>query len=224
MRVLVVEDEGKLADSLQGGLQRAGFAVEVCADGESGFQRARVGDFAVVVLDILLPVRDGLSVLRALRAGQNRVPILLLTACDAVDDRVAGLELGADDYLVKPFAMDELIARIRALLRRHAQLAESRQQHHDLVLDRGTHAVWRGGKPIDLTRREFALLEYLMREPGRTRTRTDLMRHIWGYQFDPGTNLVDVAIRRLRQKLGDDSPLPLILTIRGAGYALRGES
>jgi two-component system OmpR family response regulator len=224
MRVLVVEDETKVAALLKGGLTEHGFAVEVCHDGNSALERVMNEAFDAIILDIMIPGRDGLSVLRKLRELRQTVPVLLLTARGDVDERVEGLNLGADDYLPKPFVMLELVARLRAVLRRRAGNGLVVQTYGDLTLNAGTREVKRGAKRIDLTPREFALLECLMRLPGKVVTRTELSQAVWGYQFDPGTNFVDVAIQRLRRKLDDPFPQRLLQTIRGVGYALQSDA
>lgn len=223
MRVLVVEDETKVAALLKGGLAEHGFAVEVCHDGNFAIERVMNEPFDAIILDIMLPGRDGLSVLRKLRELRQTVPVLLLTARGDVDERVEGLNLGADDYLPKPFVMLELVARLGAVLRRRNGNGLVVQTYNDLTLNAGTREVKRGAKRIDLTPREFALLECLMRSPGKVVTRTELSQAVWGYQFDPGTNFVDVAIQRLRRKLDDPFPQRLLQTIRGVGYALQSD-
>jgi len=220
MRVLVVEDERRIADFIRKGLSEQGYAVDVAYDGEEALQWVDVAEFDIVILDIMLPVRDGISVCRALRARGLRTPILMLTARDALEDRVLGLDSGADDYLVKPFAFAELLARLRALARREPSLVGTHLQVDDLVLDSGTREVSRNGAQIQLTTKEFALLEYLMRHPNQVLTRTMIAEHVWNYDFDNATNVIDVHIRNLRRKIDDPFPAKLIRTVRGAGYRM----
>ena len=220
MRVLVVEDERRIADFIRKGLSEQGYAVDVAYDGEEALQWVDVAEFDIVILDIMLPVRDGISVCRALRARGLRTPILMLTARDALEDRVLGLDSGADDYLVKPFAFAELLARLRALARREPSLVGTHLQVDDLVLDSGTREVSRNGAQIQLTTKEFTLLEYLMRHPNQVLTRTMIAEHVWNYDFDNATNVIDVHIRNLRRKIDDPFPAKLIRTVRGAGYRM----
>jgi len=220
MRVLVVEDERRIADFIRKGLSEQGYAVDVAYDGEEALQWVDVAEFDIVILDIMLPVRDGISVCRALRARDLRTPILMLTARDALEDRVLGLDSGADDYLVKPFAFAELLARLRALARREPSLVGTHLQVDDLILDSGTREVSRSGSQIQLTTKEFALLEYLMRHPNQVLTRTMIAEHVWNYDFDNATNVIDVHIRNLRRKIDDPFPAKLIRTVRGAGYRM----
>jgi len=221
MRLLLVEDEKKIAAFVRKGLAEAGFNVAVCHRGDDALQLATTERFDALVLDIMLPGRDGLSVLRQLREQRNNVPVILLTARDGLSERVEGLNLGADDYLTKPFSIEELIARLRAVWRRLSGEGLSLLQFEDLTLSVTTREVRRGERKIELTAREFALLEYLMRSPGRVHTRTQLCEHVWDYHFDPGTNLVDVGIQRLRRKIDDGHPVSLVQTVRGVGYTLR---
>ena len=221
MRVLVVEDDPKILSFVRKGLKEQGFNVEAAADGDEGFDLATATAFDVIVLDIMLPGRDGLSILRSLREQKNTVPVILLTARSALNERVEGLELGADDYLTKPFFMEELIARIHALSRRASGDQLSVLQASDLVVNLITREVKRGEEPIELTAREFNLLELLMRSPGRVFTRTQILEHVWGYDFDPQTNVVDVYIRRVRKKIDLASSDSLIETVRGVGYRMR---
>lgn len=223
MRVLVVEDEVKVAAFVKAGLEENGFATEVCHDGNKAFECASTTTFDAIIMDIMLPGRDGLSVLRKLRESHNSVPVILLTARGDLSERVEGLNLGADDYLTKPFSMLELIARLGAVLRRRTGAGLTLQSFADLSLNLGTREVKRGGTRIDLTPREFALLECLLRSPGKVVTRVELAQSVWGHQFDSGTNFVDVAVQRLRRKIDDPFPLKLIQTIRGIGYALQSE-
>jgi len=224
MRILVVEDERKVASFIQKGLAEEGHAVDVALDGEDGLTMALDGVHDLVVLDIMLPKRDGLSVLRELRNRRIQTPVLLLTARDAVPDRVAGLDAGADDYLVKPFAFDELLARIRALLRRRGGDRAAVLAAAELTLDPATREVRRAGKKIDLTPKEYALLEYLLRNKGRVLSRALIAQHVWDYHFDSSTNVIDVYINYLRKKVDADFTPRLIHTVRGAGYVLREET
>jgi len=220
MRILVVEDERKIARFVQKGLKEFGFTVEVIGRGDEALEIILDNPFEAVVLDIMLPGRDGLSILRALREQSNAVPVLILTARGEVCEKVEGLDLGADDYLAKPFAIEELAARLRALIRRQTGENLVRYRIQDLTLDVATRIARRGNRRIDLTGREFSLLECLMRAPGRVFTRTQLCQHVWEYQFDAGTNLVEVYIQRLRRKVDDSEPTKLIQTVRGAGYRI----
>jgi DNA-binding response OmpR family regulator len=220
MRILVVEDERKIATFVQKGLKEFGFAVDVIGRGDEALEIILDNPFDAVVLDIMLPGRDGLSILRALRERSNAIPVLILTARGEICEKVGGLDLGADDYLAKPFAIEELAARLRALVRRQTGENLVRYRIQDLTLDVGSRIARRGSRRIDLTGREFSLLECLMRAPGRVFTRTQLCQHVWEYQFDAGTNLVDVYIQRLRRKVDDNEPAKLIQTVRGAGYRI----
>jgi DNA-binding response OmpR family regulator len=220
MRILVVEDERKIANFIQKGLKEFGFAVENVGRGDEALEIILDNPFDAVVLDIMLPGRDGLSVLRALRERSNAVPVLILTARGQISEKVAGLDLGADDYLAKPFAIEELAARLRALIRRQTGETLVRYRTQDLTLDVATRIAQRGNRRIDLTGREFALLECLMRAPGRVFTRPQLCQHVWEYQFDAGTNLVEVYIQRLRRKVDFGEEAKLIQTVRGFGYRI----
>jgi DNA-binding response OmpR family regulator len=220
MRILVVEDEKKIATFVQRGLKECGFVVDVIHRGDEALDIILDHPFDAVVLDIMLPGRDGLSILRVLRERANCVPVLVLTARGEISERVEGLNLGADDYLAKPFSIDELVARVRALIRRNSGETLHRYRVNDLTLDLATRAVRRGSRRIDLTAREFSVLECLMRSPGRVFTRTQLCQHVWEYHFDPESNLVDVYIQRLRRKVDDGEPVKLIQTVRGAGYRI----
>ena len=221
MRVLVVEDQLKIADFVRKGLEEHGFAVEVCQDGNTGYALATDEPFDALVLDIMLPGRDGLSIVRGLREKGNAVPIILLTARSELNERVEGFQHGADDYLTKPFYVEELVVRLQALVRRSSGEGTNVLTAADLKVNLLTRDVERGGESITLTSKEFALLEYLMRKPGRVYTRTQLYTHVWGYHFDPGTNLVDVCVRRLRQKIDRDYEPKLIETLRGVGYRFK---
>jgi two-component system OmpR family response regulator len=222
MKILLVEDEKKIADFVCAGCKEQGFVVEHCADGNAGFKLATGGSFDVIVLDIMLPGRDGLSILKGLRKAGHSTPVILLTARNELDDRIEGLNLGADDYLAKPFFVEELIARIHALQRRISGERQNVLAVGDLKLDRITREVTWQGRTVDLTTREFNLIEYLMRAPGRVYTRTQILEHVWGYDFDPSTNVVDVCIQRIRRKIGadDDGGSP-IESVRGVGYRFK---
>ena len=226
MRVLVVEDELRLASFLRSGLQESGYAVDVAGDGEEAAHLGKSGLYDVILLDILLPKQSGLEVIRQLRRADVRTPILCLTARDRPEDKVAGLDLGADDYLTKPFNFAELLARVRALLRRSPDVAPTELRCADLTLDPATRRVTRAGKEIDLTPREYALLEFLLRRAGTVVTRSALLEGVWDMNFDSLTNVLDVLINRLRKKIDQPFGCPLIHTVRAVGYALRegGES
>lgn len=223
MRALVIEDEPGVARFVRQGLREAAFAVDVAENGPDGFDLAVTHDYDVIVLDLMLPGRDGFSILEELRRREVRTPVICLTARDAVDDRVRGLNLGADDYLSKPFSFSELLARIRALLRRGQRLVHKPVEVADLTIDLAARAVHRAGKRIDLSQREFALLEFLGRNAGHIVSRTMLLEHVWDMNQDPLTNVVDVHINRLRKKVDHGFAKPLIHTIRGVGYVLREE-
>jgi len=222
MRVLIVEDDREIAHFVQRGLKEVGHGADVAFDGDTGLDLALSSGFDVVIIDRMLPGRDGLSVIQALRAAGIRVPVLILSALGEVDDRVKGLKAGGDDYLTKPFALTELLARIEALGRRvSSDEPTTRYSVGDLVLDRLTHKVARGGDPVILQPREFRLLEYLMRNAGQVVTRTMLLENVWDYHFDPQTNVIDVHISRLRGKIDKGFERPLLHTVRGAGYMIR---
>jgi heavy metal response regulator len=220
MRVLVVEDERRIADFIRKGLSEQGYAVDVASDGEEALDWATAAEFDTIVLDIMLPVRDGIEVCRLLRKKGVRTPILMLTARDAVEDRVLGLDSGADDYLVKPFAFAELLARLRALSRREPTALSAVLRVGDLTLDTTTREARRKELPILLTNREYALLEYLMRHPNQVLTRTMIAEHVWNYDFDNATNVIDVHVRNLRRKIDEPYVNKLIQTVRGAGYRI----
>jgi len=221
MRVLVVEDEKKTASFIRKALQAEGFAVDVFHNGEDALAAASTAPFDAIVLDIMLPGRDGLSVLRQLREGKNMTPVLLLSARGEVNERVEGLNAGADDYLPKPFALVELVARVRALGRRAIENKSTVLRVADLTLDTVTRQAQRAGRNIELTAREYRLLEFLLRSAGRICGRMAILEKVWDYDFDPGTNLVDVYIKRLREKIDADHEPKLLHTVRGVGYVLK---
>jgi DNA-binding response OmpR family regulator len=221
MRVLVVEDEKKTASFVRKALQAEGFAVDVCHDGDAALAAAITTPFDVIVLDIMLPGRDGLSVLRQLRERKNATPVLLLSARGEVNERVAGLDSGADDYLPKPFELAELVARVRALTRRGGENKATTICVADLTLDTLTRKAQRAGVEMELTTREYRLLEFLMRSAGRLCGRMMILEKVWDYHFDPGTNIVDVYIRRLREKVDTNFEPKLLHTVRGEGYILK---
>ncbi len=218
MKVLAVEDEKKIAALIRKGLEEHGFVVDLCHNGTEGYTLATTRSYDAILLDIMVPGRDGLSILRQLREQKNSVPVILLTARGELNERVEGLNLGADDYLTKPFYIDELVARLHAVMRRKSGDQLSVLQTGDLTVNLLTREVKRGTEQVELTTREFALLTYLMRSPGRVFTRTQICEHVWNYHHDPGTNLVDVYVQRVRKKIGDGAEQPLIETVRGVGY------
>jgi DNA-binding response OmpR family regulator len=219
MRILIVEDEKKVASFIAKGLQEEGYAVDVLHDGESGAFQALSIDYDLIVLDLMLPKLSGLEMLRIIRQQKTKVPVLILTAKGELEDRVLGLNAGADDYLIKPFAFVELSARVRALLRRGTG-EDTRLRLADLEIDTITRTVKRSGQPIELKPREYALLEFLMRNAGRTVTRTMITEHVWDIHFDSISNVVDVHINSLRNKIDKGFPFPLIHTVRGVGYRI----
>lgn len=219
MRILVIEDDRKVASFIQSGLEQEGYAVDVLHDGAGAGEQAHAVGYDAVVLDLMLPGRSGLQVLRDIRARKLSLPVLILTAKDSVDERVAGLDGGADDYMVKPFALAELSARLRALLRRGAP-RENVLRVADLEMETVTRTVRRGGRPVDLKPKEYALLEYLMRNSGRPLTKSLIIEHVWDIHFDSVSNVVEVHINSLRNKIDRGRRLPLIQTIRGVGYLL----
>jgi two-component system, OmpR family, response regulator len=224
MRILIVEDEPELAGLLARGLSEEGHAVDLADRGEDAFDWLEVAEYDALILDIMLPGIDGLAVCRELRRRHLSVPILLLTALDGIRDRVTGLDAGADDYLVKPFALAELLARLRALSRRPAESLDPVLEYADLRLDPANRRVWRGDRTIALSTKEFRVLEYLLRHPRRLLTRSMIAEHVWDYDFPNVTNVIDVHIRSLRLKLDDPYPGALIQTVRGAGYRLGDEA
>ncbi len=221
MKVLVVEDEKQIAGFIRNGLEELGFTVELCHHGDKAFALALHHPYDAIVLDIMLPGRDGLSILRQLRDRKNAVPVILLTARGGMNERVEGLNLGADDYVTKPFFIEELAARLRAVARRASGEPVTLLSVGDLTVNLVTREVLRGGRPVDLTAREFSVLAYLMRSPDHVFTRTQIIEHVWEYFFDPGTNLVDVYIQHLRRKLSEGGEPGLIETVRGVGYRMR---
>lgn len=221
MRLLVVEDEKKVASFIRKGLEEEGYAVDVAVDGESGLELALDQVHDLIILDIHLPRMNGLRVLQELRRKKVTTPVLLLTVRATIEDKVLGLDAGADDYLTKPFAFQELIARVRALLRRRAEAEPPVLQIADLVLDPARRTVFRGGEKIELTAKEYSLLDYLMRNPGRVLTRTLIGEHVWDYDFDTSTNVIDVYVNYLRKKIDAGRETKLIHTVRGVGYMLK---
>ena len=223
MRILLVEDEPDAAKMLAKGLREESYAVDVAGDGERALELAFVNDYDLIILDVMLPGRDGFEVCRELRSDGSAVPVLMLTARDAVEDRVAGLDTGADDYLTKPFDFDELLARVRALLRRRPALLPAVMEVADLSVDTRSRRVSRGGAEVDLTAKEYALLEYLVRRAGEVVSRSDLAEHIWDERYDPFSKVIEVFIQRLRRKVDGGHRLKLIRTRRGEGYMLAAE-
>ncbi len=225
MRILLIEDDRKIASFVVKGLKEAGYAVEHAVDGEAGLHRALTESFDAAIIDIMLPGRDGLSVIEELRQQKRNLPVIILSAKRSVDDRIRGLQTGSDDYLTKPFSFSELLARLQALIRRASGAPEPvTLEIEDLSMSLLTREVARGGVKIDLQPREFALLEYLIRNAGKVVSRTMIMEHVWDYNFDPQTNIVEARICRLRDKVDKDFKTKLIHTIRGAGYVLRKNS
>jgi len=225
MRLLLIEDDQKIATFVLKGFKAAGFAVDHAADGEMGLELALGESYDVIIVDLMLPKRDGLSVIEHLRREQVTTPVIILSAKDSVDDRVKGLQTGSDDYLPKPFAFAELLARVQALMRRAAGTTDpQRLKVGDLSLDLITREVWRGARRIDLQPLEYSLLAYLMRNAGRVVSKTMIMEQVWQYNFDPQTNVVEARICRLRDKVDKDCPQKLIHTVRGVGYVLRLDS
>ena len=224
MRILVVEDEPVAATVLAKGLREHAYAVDIAADGRAAYEQLEIAEYDLVVLDVLLPRINGLDLCRRLRAGRSTVPILMLTARGGLDDRVEGLDAGADDYLSKPYDFPELLARVRALLRRGPALEPSELTLDDLIVDTRSHRVTRGGRLVALTTKEYALLEYLMRRRTQVVGRAAIAEHVWDDTFDPASNLIEVYIQRLRRKIDDDHPVKLIQTRRGAGYTLSVDS
>ena len=220
MRVLLVEDDQLIAHFVAKGLRENTYAVDVAVDGGAALYQSAINTYDAIVLDVMLPVKDGFAVCRELRETGVKTPILMLTARDAVEDRVVGLDAGADDYLIKPFAFDELLARLRALLRRAGDVRPAKITIADLEIDTSGQRVWRDGREISLTSKEYALLEYLAREKGKVVGRADIAEHVWDETFDPFSNLIDVYVKRLRTKMDDGFAVSLIHTRRGSGYVL----
>jgi heavy metal response regulator len=221
MRILVIEDEKKVASFIQRGLEAEHYQVDVAYDGEAGLLQVFDSDYDALILDVMLPKRDGVSILRDMRRRKLTIPVLMLTARDTIADKVAGLDQGADDYLTKPFAFEELLARLRALLRRGAPSLSSELTFADLQLDLVTHQVTRAGKRVDLTAKEFALLEFFLRQPGRVLSRALIAQHVWGVDFDTFTNVIDVYVNYLRKKIDADFEPKLLHTVRGVGYVMK---
>ncbi|MGH7235329.1 MAG: response regulator [Nitrospiraceae bacterium] len=223
MRILVIEDEVKVASFIRRALEEESYAVDVCADGAKGLQMGLSGNYDLIILDLMLPGVLGLEILKELRKEKIQAPVLILTARSQVDQRVKGLDAGADDYLTKPFAIEELLARVRALLRRGGGEATGHIQIRDLVLNPATREVTRGGRRIELTAKEYALLEYMMRNAGRVLTRPMIAEHVWNLDFDTFTNVIDVYVNYLRNKIDRGREPRLIHTVRGSGYVLKAE-
>ena len=221
MKILLVEDEAEIGDLIKTGLEKEEFSVDYCKDGDSGMEHAISNSYDAIVLDVMLPGKSGLEILKMVRAGQNNVPIIIITARGETEDRIEGLDLGADDYLPKPFFVEELIARLRAIWRRSSETGMSVLNVGTLSANLMSREVVRSGRQIEMTPKEFSLLAFLMRAPGRVLTRTQILEQVWGYHFDPGTNLVDVYIRRLRSKIDFEGEIPLIETLRGVGYRMQ---
>jgi DNA-binding response OmpR family regulator len=223
MRILVIEDERKVSNFLRQALEEEQYAVDQAFDGEEGFTLATSCDYDLIVLDLMLPRKSGVQLLKALRTEHYRTPVLVLTAKDAVKDKVAVLDAGGDDYLTKPFSVDEFLARTRALLRRGKTEVEGVLRVADLTLNPATRSVARGGRRIELSNKEYALLEYLLRNPGRVLSRSQIAEHVWNLNFDTGTNVIDVYVASLRQKIDRDETVKLIKTARGIGYLLSAD-
>jgi heavy metal response regulator len=222
MRILIIEDEGKIAAFLKRGLKEEGYAVDVAADGEQGHFLASTEEYDLIILDLMLPGMDGISLCRKLRSEGNEVKILILSVRDKVKEKVLGLDAGADDYLTKPFAFEELLARVRALLRKREAGSPTKFQVADLSMDLLTHEVMRAGREIELTAKEFSLLEYLMLNAGTVVTRTMIAEHVWDVNFDTFTNVIDVYMSYIRDKIDRKFPKKLIRTVRGRGYVIKG--
>ncbi len=221
MRILVIEDEAKVASFIRRGLEAEGYRVDIAPDGEVGLTQAFDHEYDLIVLDVMLPKRNGLNVLQEMRRHKLRIPVLMLTARDTIADKVTGLDRGADDYLTKPFAFEELLARIRALLRRGSPLSPSTLSVADLEFDLISRKVTRAGTRIELTAKEFALLEFFLRHPGRVLSRALIAQHVWGVDFDTFTNVIDVYVNYLRKKIDAGFPTKLIHTVRGVGYVIK---
>ncbi len=221
MKILLVEDETEIGELIKNGLEKEGFVLDYCQDGDSGMEHAMTTSYDAIVLDVMLPGRSGLEILKVIRAGHNNVPVIIITARGETEDKIEGLDLGADDYLPKPFFVEELIARLRAIWRRSSETGMSVLSVGTLSANLMKREVVRSGVQIEMTPKEFSLLAFLMRAPGRVLTRTQILEQVWGYHFDPGTNLVDVYIRRLRSKIDIEGEIPLIETLRGVGYRMQ---
>lgn len=221
MRILVIEDEKKVASFIRKGLSEEMYAVDVAHDGENGLEMALEKHYDVIILDVMLPKKDGMSVIRDLRGSGSVTPVLMLTARATTQDRVQGLDLGADDYLTKPFHFEELAARVRSLLRRTSSEKSTVLTCGELSLDTVTHRAMRSGKEFDLTTKEYSLLEYLMRNKGRVLSRSLIQQHVWSYSFDTESNIIDVYVKRLRGKIGDEEVAHMIRSVRGVGYIMR---
>ncbi|MCL2760058.1 MAG: response regulator transcription factor [Desulfuromonadales bacterium] len=224
MKVLVIEDEKKVASFIKRGLEEEKFEVQTALDGEEGLSMALTNNYGLIILDWMLPKRDGINILKELRAQKHITPVLMLTAKNSVEDIVTGLETGSDDYLVKPFAFSELLARVRALIRRSEMDRGAELRFADLKIDPVTHKVWRNEEEIDLTAKEYGLLEYFMRNPNQVLTRNMIADHVWDYTFDSFTNIIDVYVNYLRKKIDKGAPSKLIHTVRGVGYILKEEN
>ncbi len=222
MRILIVEDEKRLADILRKGLEEEGYAVDLAYDGEDGLFMAQNEPSDLIVLDIMLPVVDGMTILTTIRKAGVKTPVLMLTARDSLADKVSGLDCGADDYLTKPFSFEELLARIRALLRRNTEIRTAAIEIADLVISMDTHEVRRGQAPVALSAREYALLEFMALHKNKVLSRTELTEHLYDYNFDLDSNVIDVFINRIRNKIDSGFDRKLIMTVRGAGYMLKG--
>jgi two-component system copper resistance phosphate regulon response regulator CusR len=224
MRILLVEDEPRMANVIAKGLREQSFAVDIAADGEEALYQTSINDYDLILLDVLLPKRDGFEVCRELRARRDATPILMLTARAMIDDRVTGFDAGADDYLTKPFSFRELSARVRALMRRDSQLRPDALQLADLIVDSASHRVTRAAREIELTAKEYALLEFLARRAGQLVSRSEIAAHVWDDSFDPFSNTIEVYMNRLRKKIDDDHPVKLLHTRRGEGYILESRN
>lgn len=221
VKILLVEDEKDIAEFVRNGLEASGYSVDHCDNGDDGLERASSGGYDAILLDIMLPGRDGLSILKLLRQRKHTVPVIVLSARGEVEERIEGLKLGADDYLPKPFYVAELLARLESVVRRSGGLGLSRLKAADLDVDLIEHRVWRNGEEVFVSPREYQLLAFFMRQKGRVLSRTQILEQVWEYQFDPGTNLVDACVRRLRKKVDAEREHPLIETVRGVGYRFR---
>ena len=224
MRILVVEDEKKVASFIKKGLEEELYSVDAVYDGKEGIKMALSNEYDLIILDIMLPYKDGVTILKEIREQKNVAPVLLLTAKDNIESKVSGLDSGADDYLTKPFAFEELLARVRALLRRQSSVKSIQLKTGDLILDTQTHKVNRAGNEIDLTAKEYSILEYLLRNKGRVISRTLLSEHVYDYHFDSNTNVIDVYINKLRNKIDRGYDLQLLQTVRGVGYTIKEEN